>query len=61
MRVEAAQLLAVYPVEPGPGLFPDLDPPLARGDLRGAPTRERLLLHRAIVATSPGTDPWEAA
>lgn len=58
MRVEAPQLLAPHPFEAGPGLFPDLNPPLARGDLRGTPAREVLFLHLAIVAVrvSWGTD-----
>ena len=59
LRVEAAELLATHPFEPGPGLLPDLNPPPARGDLLGAPAREGILLHPAIVATHPETDPGQ--
>ena len=51
LRVETAQLLAAYSVELGPGCFPGMNPPPALGDLLGAPAREGLLLHLAIVTT----------
>ncbi len=58
LRVETPQFLATYLLEPGSGLLPDLNPPLARGDLHGTPARQVVALHRFIVAAGVDLPTW---